>query len=91
MGNSDSAPAFGVLYVASKQDAYVEKAFASAASVKRQAPQLHITLFTDRVENPLLRAGCFDRVEPFVSTTGFDSPRPEAQLDRLACLARTPY
>jgi uncharacterized protein (TIGR02466 family) len=86
-----SAPDCGVLYVASKQDTYVEEAFVSAASVKRHAPSLHITLFTDRTDNPLCRAGCFDRVEPFTSTTGFDSPRPEAQLDRLACLARTPY
>ena len=91
MSSFEAPPNHGVLFVASKQDAYVEEAFAAAASIKRQAPQLHITLFTDRTCNALLRAGLFDRVEAFASSTDLGSPRPEAQLDRLACLLRSPY
>jgi tetratricopeptide (TPR) repeat protein len=81
----------GVIYVATKLDRYVEEAFLSAESVKRHAPNLKVTLFTDRPQNPLCGVGCFDDVQTIASQSGFGLAWAEGQLDRIACLARTPY
>ncbi|MHB1204707.1 MAG: hypothetical protein ACYCZX_03995 [Rhodospirillaceae bacterium] len=80
----------GIVYVATQQDRYIEEAFLSAESVKRQTPGMHITLFTDRPGNPLCGMGLFDAVEP-IEGGGLKDPRANAQVNRILCLARTPY
>jgi len=81
----------GIVYVATKLDRYVEEAFLSAESAKRHAPGLHVTLFTDRPANALCALGVFDEVRPIESRSGFGLAWAEGQLDRIACLARSPY
>ncbi len=81
----------GIVYVATKLDRTVEEAFLSAESLKRQVPELPITLYTDRPENLLCRAGCFDAVEVMESCADFGSAQAEAELDRIVCLSRAPY
>ena len=83
-------PETGVIYAATKLDRYVEEAFLSAQSVKRFAPNLSITLFTDRPAHPLCALGLFDRIETIAAVTGFDSAWAEGQLGRIDCLSRTP-
>ena len=84
-------PDTGVIYAATKLDRYVEEAFLSAHSVKRFAPNLSITLFTDRPAHPLCALGLFDRIETVASATGFGSAWAEGQLSRIDCLSRSPY
>jgi len=81
----------GVLYVAVKQDRYVEEAFLSADSVKQRHPELSITLFTDRPQHALCATDRFDAVETISSATGFGSVWAEGLLSRAQCLVRTPY
>jgi hypothetical protein len=81
----------GILYVAAKQDRYVEEALLSADSVKRRHPDLSITLFTTLPSHPLCGLGCFDRIEAIDGAGGFNSRWAEGQLDRLRCLVRSPY
>jgi len=81
----------GVLYVAVKQDRYVEEAFLSADSVKQRFPSLSITLFTDRPGHPLCAIDRFDTVEAITSASGFGSLWAEGLLSRAQCLRRTPY
>jgi hypothetical protein len=73
----------GVLYVAAGER-FVREAQFSAASVKRQHPDLHITLFTDEtgVGDP------FDAVQPIRP-----APRTASEFwaARLRCLAQSPY
>mgnify|MGYP003352656609 CR=1 FL=1 len=63
----------------------------SAQSIKRFAPNLPITLFTDRADHPLCALGVFDRVEPIGAVTGFESAWAEGQLGRIQALSRSPY
>ncbi|MBL8642435.1 MAG: hypothetical protein JNK21_00770 [Rhodospirillaceae bacterium] len=63
----------------------------SAESIKRVAPDIGITLFTDRRQNPLCDVGCFDAVHEIESVGGFGQAWSEGQLDRIVCLQRTPY
>jgi hypothetical protein len=81
----------GIVYVATKEDRYVEEAFLSGESVKRQYSSLSITLFTDRPEHELCSSGVFDRVETIAGSAGVRSPWSDGQLNRLRCLRRTPY
>lgn len=81
----------GVVYVASKLDRYVEEAFLSAESLKRHAPGIAVTLFTDRPDHPLCATPVFDSVLELQSVDGFGLAWAEGQLDRIACLARSPY
>ena len=81
----------GIVYVATKQDRYLEEAFLSANSVKERYPDLAITLFTDLPGHALCATGCFDRVEPIEGVKGFASAWAEGQLNRLYQLPRTPY
>jgi len=81
----------GVLYVAVKQDRYVEEAFLSADSVKQRFPELPITLFTDRPKHALCATDRFDAVEAISSASGFGSVWAEGLLSRARCLVRTPY
>lgn len=80
----------GIVYVATQQDRYIEEAFLSAESAKRQTPGLHITLFTDRPGNALCGMGLFDAVER-IESGGLEDPRANAQVNRILCLGRTPY
>ena len=80
----------GIVYVATQQDRFVEEAFLSAETAKRHAPGLPITLFTDLPENGLCRLGMFDAVER-VDGGGLADARANAQLNRIACLGRSPY
>jgi tetratricopeptide (TPR) repeat protein len=82
---------FGIVYVATKHDRYVEEAFLSAESVKRRAGSISITAFTDRVHHPLWKLGCIDELVPIESCSGFGSDWSEGQLDRIICLSRTKY
>lgn len=78
--------AHGVLYIATRSDDSVEHAFLSAESVRRHAPDLPITLLTDRPTHPLCGLGTFAAV---IETT----PETDGTLSTLAAdgLARTPY
>jgi hypothetical protein len=81
----------GVVYVASKLDRYVEEAFLSALSVKQHCPGLPVTLFTDRPEHELCLKDVFDCIRPIVPCEGISSRWAQGQLNRLACLPKTPY
>jgi hypothetical protein len=81
----------GIVYVATKKEHYIEEAFLSAESVKARCPDLSITLFTDFPTHPLCTMKVFDSIEPIVSVSGIASDWAEGKLDRLICLARTPY
>jgi len=81
----------GIIYVATKHPRYVEEAFLSATSVKRLNPTVSITLFTDHPDHALCAMDCFDGVEAIASVAGFKSDWAEGQLNRLMCLARSPY
>ena len=81
----------GIVYVATKNDRYVEEAFLSAESVKQRFPDLSITLFTDAPRHALCTTDRFDCVEMIEGVTGLASPWAEGQLNRLRCLPRTPY
>ncbi len=80
----------GVIFVATQRYRYVEEAFLAAASAKHHAPGLPVTLFTDRPDNSLCGAGCFDTVEKIESAQGGDA-RANAQINRITGLTRTPY
>jgi hypothetical protein len=81
----------GILYVAVKQDRYVEEALLSADSVKQRFPRLSIVLFTDRPQHALCASDRFDAIEAIASATGFGSTWAEGLLSRAHCLSRTPY
>jgi hypothetical protein len=81
----------GIVYVAVKQDRYVEEAFLSADSVKQRFPSLSITLFTDRPRHALCATDRFDAIEEISSLSGFASSWAEGLLSRARCLRRTPY
>jgi hypothetical protein len=91
--NIDADPKLraGILYVATKQERYIEEAFISADSVKQRYPDLHVTLFTDQVDHQLCGAGRFDIVLAAPSTKGIESEWSDGQLRRLLCLRNTPY
>lgn len=89
--NSNFLNNSGVVYVATKEDRYVEEAFLSADSIKKRCPAVPITLFTDRPHNPVCRMGCFDQIEVIESVVGLASAWSEGQLNRLRSLCRTPY
>ena len=63
----------GIVYVATKQDRYVEEAFLSADSVKQWVPDMPITLFTDLPKHALCRTDRFDAVEAIQGVKGFAS------------------
>jgi hypothetical protein len=81
----------GILYVATREDRYVEEAFLSALSVKRLFPGLPITLFTDLAQNHLCLRGLFDTVHPIQNATSLMSETAEGKLNRVRCLTQTPY
>jgi hypothetical protein len=81
----------GVVFVASKHDRYVECALLSAETIRQRAPDLSITLFTDRPGHPLCLASHFDTIHAIDSATGLGSRWAEGQLDRLRCLPNSPY
>jgi hypothetical protein len=81
----------GILYVATRQDRYVEAAFLSAQSVRQLYPDLPIALFTDRPGHPLCRASHFSVIETVLPAAGIASSWAGGQLDRLRCLTRTPF
>jgi hypothetical protein len=80
----------GIVYIATQHDRYIEEAFLSAESAKRQSPGLRITLFTDRPGNALCGLGLFDAVETIDGGALADA-RANAQINRILCLGRTPY
>lgn len=83
--------ACGITYVATRSDLYVEEAFLAAFSAKRYVPNLPVTLFTDRPNHSLCERDVFDDVVP-ITREAMDVPEWSAgQLDRLACLQRSPY
>lgn len=82
---------FGVLYVATKEDRYLDEACESSRSLRRHCPDVPATLFTNLPEKLGARADLFERVIPIESATGFAWSWAEGQLDRLRCLQRSPY
>lgn len=81
----------GIVYVATKQDRYIEEAFISADSAKQRYPDLPITFFTDRLDHQLCGTGLFDDVIPAPNVNGISSDWSDGQLRRLLCLRNTPY
>src|SRR5436305_2637518 len=88
---SDANPHAGVVYVATKQDRYIEEAFISADSIKERYPNLPITLFTDRLDHWLCNTDRFDTVAPTSEVIGISLQSSEAKLKRQYCLRCTPY
>lgn len=82
---------FGVVYVATRHDLFIEEALISADSVKQRWRQCPITLFTDRPEHRLCGLGLFDRVEPIEGVTGLVAGWSAGILNRLKCLANSPF
>jgi hypothetical protein len=82
---------FGIVYVASRRERYVEEAFLSALSAKKFFPNLPITLFTDMIQNPLCLKGLFDTVRPINGPTSLRWATLEGKLNRVRCLVQTPY
>jgi hypothetical protein len=81
----------GIVYVATKQDRYMEEAFLSACSVKESSPDLGITLFTDSPNHAVCKMPVFERVIPVKDTAGVRHPWAAGQLIRILCLRDTPY
>lgn len=79
----------GIIYVATQSDRYIEEAALSAESAKRHAPDLPVTLFTDRPAQPRGIA-CFDNVVPIPGAIAGDA-RANAMINRFTGLERTPY
>jgi hypothetical protein len=81
----------GVVYVATRKEHYIAEAFLSAHSVKDLAPDLPITLFTDRVGSPFAKGDCFDEIIPIETNNKYRLLWAEGQLDRIKCLNQSPY
>jgi hypothetical protein len=77
----------GIVYVATKQDRYVEEAFLSADSVKQRYPALPITLFTDRLDHPLCSADRFDSVAAAADVNGSFSDSLEGKVERVSSVS----
>jgi len=87
----DLTPAEGVVYVATKDDRFVEEAVLSAATLKRQAPGLPAWLYTDRTDCALARLDVFDRVVAIESCDDYEDASAGAKIDRLRVLADPPF
>jgi hypothetical protein len=86
----------GVLYVATGPARYLEEAFLSAESVKREtSSELSITLATDQPEHQVTRsgvkAGIFDDVVLASPPADCRIPWCRGQLTRIGHLLQTPY
>jgi hypothetical protein len=90
-GDSEVTADCGIVYVATNHDRYVEEAFLSADSIKQRNPNLPVTLFTDLPEHALCNTSRFDAVLPIAGVQDIGSRWAGGQLNRLRCLARTPY
>ena len=82
---------YGIVYVATRHDLFLEEAFLSADSVKQCYRDCSITLFTDRPEHRLCSLGLFDRIEAIHGVSGFVAGWSAGILNRLKCLAHSPY
>ena len=81
----------GVLYVATQQQRYAQEAAASAHRLKKLCPNLHATLFTDLPPAATQNYNCFDHVQPIAPNPATDPDWGQGLLDRLRCLAQSPY
>ncbi len=82
---------FGVIYVATRHDLFIEEALISANSVKQRWRQCPIALFTDRPKHRLCSLGLFDRVEPTEGVRDIRASWPAGVLNRLKCLSSSPF
>jgi len=81
----------GIVYIAAAEERCLEEAVLSAASVKRLAPSLPVTLFTDLPTHPLCRLGVFNDVIPIEPATAALPQGSQAKLLHLRSLIKTPY
>ena len=81
----------GVIYVATRSDAYVLLAEASAKSLRRHAPGLPVTLFTNVLQIPAHITRVFDRVETMPSTKRIGVEWANGLIDKLQGIRSSPY
>lgn len=81
----------GAIYVATRNDGYVILAAASAQSLRKHAPGLPITLFTNVLQIPEQITKLFDRIETVPSPKRIHVDWANGLIDKIHGIQHSPY